>query len=69
MTNFSTTLPLYGPVHILDDPLPLPQLRTYLMNGLFFNQKKIRTFEYRIQLNINIQKKKILYEKINDSVE
>ena len=32
-------LPLYAPVHILDD-LPLfPQLRTYLMDGLFPNEK------------------------------
>ena len=39
MTNFSTPLPLYAPVNILDDPSPFPQLRTYLIDGLFFNQK------------------------------
>ena len=39
MTNFSTPLPLYAPVHILDDPPPFPQLRTYLMHGLFLDQK------------------------------
>ena len=32
-----TPLPLYAPVHILDDPPPFPQLRTYLMDGLFLN--------------------------------
>ena len=35
-----TLLPLYGPVNILDDPSPFPQLCTYLMDGLFLNQKK-----------------------------
>ena len=35
-----TPLPLYAPVHILDDPPPFLQLRTYLMDGLFLNQKK-----------------------------
>ena len=39
MTNFSTPLPLYVPAHILDDSSPFPQLRTYLMDGLFLNQK------------------------------
>ena len=34
-----TPLPLYAPVHILDDPPPFLQLRTYLMDGLFLNQK------------------------------
>ena len=34
-----TCLPLYAPVHILEDPLPLLQLRTYLMDDLFLNQK------------------------------
>ena len=35
-----TPLPLYETVHILDEPPPFLQLRTYLMNGLFLNQKK-----------------------------
>ena len=39
MTNFSTPLPLYPPVHILDDSPPFSQLLTYLMDGLFLNQK------------------------------
>ena len=33
----------------------------------FSTKRQIRTFEYRIHWNINIRKK-ILYEKINDSV-
>ena len=41
-----TPLPLYAPVHILDDPLSLPPLHKYLMDGLPLNQKA--TFEYRI---------------------
>ena len=32
-------LPLYATVHILDDPIPFFQLLTYLMDGLFLNQK------------------------------
>ena len=40
-----TTLPLYASAHILD---PFPQLCTYLMDGLFLNEKTIRTFEYHI---------------------
>ena len=35
---FSNPLPLYAPVHILDEPYPFPQLRTYLMDDLFLNQ-------------------------------
>ena len=42
-----TPLSLYAPVHILDDSPPFLQLRTYLMDGLFLNQKTT-TFEYRI---------------------
>ena len=34
-----TPLSLYAPVHILSDPPLFPQLRTYLMGGLFLNQK------------------------------
>ena len=34
-----TPLPLYAPIHILDDPPPFLQLRTYLMDGLFLSQK------------------------------
>ena len=34
-----TPLPLYAPVHILDEPPPYLQLRTYFMDSLFLNQK------------------------------
>ena len=46
--NFLTPLPLCTPVHILDDPHPFLQLRTYLMDGIFLSQKQIRTSEYCI---------------------
>ena len=34
-----TPLPLYAVVRILDDPPSPHQLRTYLIDGLFLNQK------------------------------
>ena len=34
-----TPLPMYAPVHILDDLPALLQFRMYLMDGLFLNQK------------------------------
>ena len=42
----------------------------YLMDGRPLNQKKIRTFEYRVHWNINIQKKekKNPYKNENGSV-
>ena len=61
-------LSLFVPVHILDDPLSLPQLRQYLSA-----KKQIRTFEYPIHWNIYIQNIYIYiyiytHEKINGSV-
>ena len=38
-TNFPTLLSLYAHVHFLDDPPLFFHLRTYLMDGLFLNQK------------------------------
>ena len=35
----TTPLALYAPVHILDDAPPFLQLRRFLMDGLFLNQK------------------------------
>ena len=62
-----TPLPMYAPVHILDDPLHSPScVSTYWMAYLS-TRKQIRTFEYRIHCNINIRKKN-LYEKIIGSV-
>ena len=43
--TYDTPLPQYAPVHILDDPPPIPppssflQLHTYLMDDIFLNQK------------------------------
>ena len=58
-----TPLPLYAPVHILDDPLPSLQLRTCLMDGLFLKQK---TNNIRISYSLKYKHSKkiyILYEK------
>ena len=43
-------------------------LRTYLMDDLFLNQKTNKTFRMSYSLKYKHSKKKILYEKINDSV-
>ena len=37
--NRDTPLPLYAFVNILDDSPTFPELRAYLMDGLFLNQK------------------------------
>ena len=42
------------------------QLRTYFIDDPFLNRKTYK--DIRIHLNINISKKKFLYEKINGSV-
>ena len=42
-----TLLSLCASAHILDVLLPIFQLRTYLMDGLFLNQKQIRLFQYQ----------------------
>ena len=38
-TDFSTPLSMCTPAYILDVTPPFPQLRTYLMDGLFLNRK------------------------------
>ena len=38
-TGRDTPLPLYAPVHSLEDPPSFLKLRKYLMDGLFLNQK------------------------------
>ena len=63
-----TLLPLYAAVHILNDPSPFPQLRTYLMDGLFLNQKSDKIIRISYSLKYKHSRKKILYEKINSSV-
>ena len=63
-----TLLPLYASVNILDDFPPFPQLLTYLMDGLFGDQKTNKNIRISYSLKyINIRKKNI-YEKINDRV-
>ena len=60
-----TPLPLYGPVHILDDPTPFLQLYTYLMDGLFLNQKTNNNIQISYSLKYKHSKKEyIRYEKI-----
>ena len=59
-----TPLPLYAPIHILGDPPPFLQLRTYLMDDLFLNQKTNNNI--RISCKYKHSKKEyILYEKKN----
>ena len=58
-------LPLYAPVHILDDPPPFLQLQTYFMDGLFLNQKTNNNIRISYSLKYKHSKKEyILYEKI-----
>ena len=52
-----TPLSLYAPVHILDDPPPFLQLRTYLMDGLFLNQKTNNNIRISYSLKYKHSKK------------
>ena len=65
--RFFNPVPLYAPVHILYDPPPFPQFRTYLMDGLFLNHKTNKNIQISYSLKYKYSKK-ILYEKINGSV-
>ena len=56
-----TPLPLYAPVHILDDPPPFPQLRKYLMHGLFFNQETEKNIRISHSLKYKHSKTKKLF--------
>ena len=66
--RFSNPLPLYVPVHILDDPPPFPLLRTYLMDGLFLNQKRNKNI--RISYSLKYKHSKIIFfcKKVNGTV-
>ena len=57
-----TPLPLYAPIHILDDPPPpqFLQLRTYLMDGLFLNQKTNKNIRISYSLKYTHSKKNYL---------
>ena len=59
-----TPLPLYAPVHILDDHPPFLQLRPYLMDGLFLNQKTNNIWISYLLKYKHAEKKHILYEKM-----
>ena len=63
MNDFSTPLPQYAPVHILDDPTPFPQLRRYLMDGLFLNQKANKNIWVSYSLKYKHSKKKFFTKK------
>ena len=56
-TEFSPSLPLYAPVHILDEPPLFLQLRTYLMDDLFLNQKIKNNI--RISYSLKFEKKNL----------
>ena len=65
-----TPVPLSAPVHILDDPLPFPQLRTNLMDDLFLNKKTNDNIQIWYSLKYKHSKKKmILCKKMNGSVK
>ena len=57
MTNFLTPLPQHAPVHILGDTFPFPQLRTYLMDRLFLNQKANKNIRISHSLKYKHSKK------------
>ena len=52
-----TPPPLHASVNILDEPPPFPQLRTYLMDGLFFNQKTNKNIRISYSLKYKHSKK------------
>ena len=66
--GFFNPLPLYTPVHILNDALSFPQLRMYLMDGLFLNQKTNKNIQKSFSLKYKHSRNKIFYKKINDRV-
>ena len=55
---------LYTPIHILDDPPPFFELRRYLMDGIFLNQKTNNKIRISYSLKYKHSKKEyILYKK------
>ena len=57
------------PLPLLNDPSPFPQLRTYLMDGLFLNHKTNKNIRVSYSLKYRYsKKKKVIYVKINDIV-
>ena len=58
-----TPLPLYTSVHILNDPPPFPQLLTYLMDGVFLNQKTNKNILTLYSLKYKHLQKKLFTKK------
>ena len=58
--RFFNRLSLYASVHNLYDPPPFPWLRTYLMDGLFLNQKTNKNIRISYSLKCKHSKKKSL---------
>ena len=58
-----TPLHLQAPIHILDDPPPFRQLRTYLMDGLFLNQKINKNIRISYSLKYKHSKEKLFTKK------
>ena len=58
-----TPVPLSAPVHILDDPLPFPQLRTNLMDDLFLNKKTNDNIQIWYSLKYKHSKNKWFFAK------
>ena len=58
---YAPPLPQYVSVLIFDDPPPFPHLRTYLMDGLFFNQKTNKNIRISYSLKFNLSNKSLWY--------
>ena len=63
MIDFLTPLSQYTPVHIFHDPPPFLQLRTYLMDGLFLNQKTNKKIRISYSLKYKHSKKNFFTKK------
>ena len=48
---------LYAPIDILDDPSPFLELRSYLMDGIFLNQKTKNNIRISYSLKYKHSKK------------
>ena len=61
--NRDTPLPLYAFVNILDDSPTFPELRAYLMDGLFLNQKASKNIRISYSLKYKHWKKNLFTKK------
>ena len=60
---FSTYVSYDQFFNLLDEPPPFSQLRTYLMDGLFFNQKTNKNIRISYSLKYKHSKKKLFTKK------